>query len=169
MRHFLSTFCCAAAILLAGCSDDTNSVGNKLIKASEKFVIADTSLQAVRDTVFNVSYPNGYGTNTVIGKTNDVESMAWLRFVSSTLPDSLKSCTIDTVQLHLTVSYTYNTPLPSSEFQIREALSGWTEAGAIRDSLPMMQIGTTVLGRIRDTLSLYREIVVSVVSTFSKQ
>ena len=88
MRHFLLTFCCAAAVLWVGCSDNTNSVGNKLIKASEKFVIADTSFQPTRDTVFNVSYPNGYGVFTVIGKTNDVESQAWLRFVTSALPEA---------------------------------------------------------------------------------
>jgi hypothetical protein len=169
MRLILLTFCCAATILLVGCSDDTNSVGNKLIQANEKFTIADTTFQAVMDTAYNVSYPNGYGTYTVAGKTNDVEAKAWLRFTSSALADSLGSCTIDTVQLHITVGYTYNNPAPYSEFQIREATTGWTQGGATRDSLPMMEIGTTVLGRISDSLLTGREIVVPLDSTSARR
>jgi hypothetical protein len=169
MRLFLLTFCCAAAIFLVGCSDDTNSVGNKLITSNDKYVIADTTFIAVKDTVFNVSSVNGYGPTTVIGKTNDVEAKAWLRFLpalaSGTLPDSIASCTIDTVQLHLTVDYTWNAPASPAQYEIREALSGWTQAGATRDSLAMLQIGQSVLGRIADTLSVNREIVVTMDST----
>jgi hypothetical protein len=150
---------------LAGCSDSPNSIGTNLIKTDEKFVIADDTLYTVKDTVFNVSSLNGYGINTVVGKSNDVEAVAWLRFISGTLKDSLKSCTIDTVQLHLTVSYTWNAPTLPGEYQIFEALSGWSQTGATRDSLPMMQIGTNVLGRITDTLSVNKEIVVPLDST----
>ena len=160
MRIFLLSFCCAATILLAGCSDGTNSVGNKLINPNEKYVIADTTLFAVRDTVFNVASVNGYGGSSIAGHTADLDAKAWLRFLAASIPDSLKSCTIDTVQLYFTVSYTWSAPASPAAYEIREALSGWTQAGATRDSLPSLQIGTTVLGRITDTLSLNREVVV---------
>jgi hypothetical protein len=165
MRLFLLSFCCAATILLVGCSDDTNSVGNKLIKPGDKFTIADTTLPAVKDTVFNVSSLNGFGATTVVGKTADLEAKAWLRFNYGLVPDSLGSCTIDTVQLYLTVNYTWNAPASPAEYEVREALSGWTQAGATRDSLPMMQIGTTVLGRLNDTVSMNKEVLINLDST----
>lgn len=169
MRLFLLTFSCAATLLLAGCSDNANSVGNKLINPNEKYVIADTTLYTTLDTVFNVSAPNGYGAMTVAGKTSDMEAKAWLRFLPQTIADSLGGCTIDTVQMHFTVAYTWNAPAAPAEYEIREAITGWTETGLSRDSLPTMQIGTAVLGRITDSLLLGREIVTILDSTSARR
>jgi hypothetical protein len=143
---------------MAGCTDNVNSVGNKLIGSNEKFIIADTTLGAVSDTVFNVSYPNGAGATCVIGKTNDVEAKTWLRFLTGALNDSIRTCTIDSVELRLTVSYTWNAPAAPGAFEIHEGLSGWTSAGLTRDSLASLQFGGAVLGQITDSLTLGRQL-----------
>jgi len=156
-------------MFMVGCSDDTDSVGNNLINPNEKFSIADTTLFAVRDTVFNVSSANGYGGSTVAGKSADMEAKAWLRFVPGTVPDSIKACTIDSVEMHLTVAYTWNAPVTGAEFEVREALSGWTQGGLTRDSLSLTQIGSTVLGRIADSLVLNRELTVLLDTTSARR
>ncbi|MGE5314116.1 MAG: hypothetical protein ACM3Q4_05440 [Acidobacteriota bacterium] len=145
---------------MTGCTDNTNSVGNSLIGNNEKFTIADTTIGAVSDTVFNVSAPNGSGAVNVVGRTSDVESKMWLRMSTGAVSDTLGLWAIDTVELRLVVAYTWNPPSAPAEFEVREALSGWTQAGATRDSLSQMQIGSQVLGRITRQLNLHDTITV---------
>ncbi|HLP16509.1 MAG TPA: hypothetical protein VK470_09650 [Bacteroidota bacterium] len=160
MRNFLILICCATAGLVFGCTDNVSSVGNALIGSNERFIIADTTLVGVSDTVFNVSAANGYGGSCVIGKTNETNALAWLRFTSTAVKDSLGACTIDTVELRLAISYTWNTPGTPAEFEIREALTPWTQEGLTRDSLSAAQYGTAVIGRITRTLAVNDTIVI---------
>ena len=152
---------CSVLFILSGfigCTEEPNSVGNTLIDEKDKFLLFNDSLSTVSDTTFTVALVNGFGSSMLVGKTSDAEAKTLLKFDYSTILDSLRTATFDTAYLRITVNYTWNTP--PSQCEIHEVLSPWSYNSVTKDSLPSLQIGTSVAGTISDSLSYSKEIYV---------
>lgn len=145
-------------VSVSGCSQNPTSVGSKLIPASSKYTVHDTSIASLSDTTFKFSEINGTGSTLLVGNSSSVDAKTLLLFLSA-MPDSMTTVQIDTAELYLTVNYGWNVSLPPApaQFEIKEVLSAWSSSTVNVDSLNSLSLAPTNSSLIsitnQDTLS----------------
>ncbi|HTR81358.1 MAG TPA: DNRLRE domain-containing protein [Bacteroidota bacterium] len=124
------------ALMLMGCSKAPTPVGINLFPNNEKFAAHDTTLGAIGDTTIHVSSVNGGGGSVLVGNQSSVDCKGLLRFYV-TIPESLTSVQIDSAELSLTVSYSWDASVPAtpSAFDVKEVTTPWSAVSVTVDSL----------------------------------
>jgi hypothetical protein len=151
-------------VLLVGCSQEPTSVGSSLTGA--KFSAHETTIASIGDTSFTVATANGAGANVLIGKYSTVEAKALIQF-TSTIPDSLTTCQVDTAELHLTVSYMWTMDTTTvGEYEIREVQKQWSGATVTADSFSVTDFAGQLVGTLKNTVSMGKELVAQLDTAF---
>ncbi len=141
-------------LLAAGCAEKPNSVGNGLPNTDGDFVMLYDTLAAVSDTSYSVAYAPGSSLSNLTGRLSGSESViSLLNFTGTSLVDSLRGATIDTVKLYLTVNYRSQAAAPPISFNVVEIKSPWSSTTFTKDSMPLLQLGTSVLGTVSDSMN----------------
>ena len=68
-------------VSMCGCSQSPTSVGSKLIPASSKYTVHDTSIASISDTTFKFSQINGTGSSFLVGNSSSVDAKTLLLFL----------------------------------------------------------------------------------------
>ncbi|NUN69999.1 MAG: hypothetical protein HUU02_09845 [Bacteroidetes bacterium] len=153
MRPFLS-LTALIVLLTAGCAEKPNSVGNGLPNTDGDFAMFYDTLRAVSDTSYTVAYAPGSSLSDLSGRLNANESViSLLNFTGTSLVDSLRGATIDSVRLMLTVNYRFTPAAPPIAFSLVEVKSPWSSTTFTKDSMPLLQLGTSVLGTFSDSMN----------------
>lgn len=151
-QHLFLAF--ALLLLAAGCAEKPNSVGNGLPNTDGDFVMLYDTLSASGDTSYTVAYAPGSSLSNLAGRLNANESVVTLLdFTWTSLLDSLRGASIDTVRLMLTVNYRFATAAPPLTYSLVEVKTPWSAATFTKDSMAQLQLGTTVLGTFSDSMN----------------
>jgi hypothetical protein len=147
MKKLLLAGTIAAFIFLTGCSEEPSAVGKSVLpKADDALFRADTLTSS--SGVTNFYHPAAmYATRILVGryadaaKKIDQESWSILQFYN--VPDSLKSWTLDKIQLTLCTDYHYGDSLGSFSFSVHEITKSWTGDSLTYDSIKTNFSSTT--------------------------
>lgn len=151
-------------LLLIGCAEKPASVGNGLPNIDGAFTIYYDTLTAASDSSYVIPYAAYPGLTDLTGRLNaNEEFVSLIKFVPGGGIDSLRTATIDTVELRMTVTYRYFPAAAPVKLNIFEITSAWTDTGLTSTTFPSVTMGGTPIGSFSDSMN-YTQVVTALIT-----
>lgn len=138
-------------LIFASCEDDPSSIGGSLLPDDDKFKFDTLNTQITplvqHSSFFKDQVDLGAATRVFLGKTDEVQSILLLRFLTL-LPDSVlseiekDSITVLGSWMELYPKHTLGDASAPFDFKVNEIKEEWLPANFNQDSLDLLMIGT---------------------------
>lgn len=158
MKKTITACSTAFAMLIIGCADTPNPIGDNLREKGNTFM--ESTVIAYSDTAYRTPIVNGYSSSNLVGKLpTGEEFVTLLEFYPTSVADSLRGAKIDTAEIRLTVNYRMLPASPPITLNVYEVLQPFSEATFTSDSLQPSSVGTISLGMFSDSMNFSQQVV----------
>ncbi|MBI2427898.1 MAG: hypothetical protein HYV29_03730 [Ignavibacteriales bacterium] len=158
MKKSISVCLTAFTLLIIGCADKPNPIGDSLNEKGVTFL--ETTVIAYSDTTYKTPIVNGFSASNLVGKLpTGEEFITLLDFYPTSIADSLKGAKIDTAEIRLTVNYRMLPASPPITLTVFEVLRAFAEGTFSSDTLQSSDIGSVSFGTFSDSMNYSQRVV----------